>query len=80
MEEWQRDILDMMRAEAYYFAAQKMTKVMNEAGPVSTRKRRYSPPTGSFRCGKWSTTTRPSPTAKPLATSTTPISFRITTP
>ncbi|ADB60632.1 SpoVR family protein [Haloterrigena turkmenica DSM 5511] len=30
MEEWQRDVLDMMRAEAYYFAAQKMTKVMNE--------------------------------------------------
>jgi len=30
MTEWQRDILDMMRAEAYYFAAQKMTKVMNE--------------------------------------------------
>ncbi|WP_226041391.1 SpoVR family protein [Natrinema sp. DC36] len=30
MAEWQRDILDMMRAEAYYFAAQKMTKVMNE--------------------------------------------------
>ncbi|NGM71171.1 AbrB family transcriptional regulator [Natronolimnobius sp. AArcel1] len=30
MTEWQRDVLDMMRAEAYYFAAQKMTKVMNE--------------------------------------------------
>ena len=30
MEEWQRDVLDMMRAEAYYFAAQKMTKVLNE--------------------------------------------------
>ncbi|TYT62194.1 SpoVR family protein [Natrialba swarupiae] len=30
MEGWQRDVLDMMRAEAYYFAAQKMTKVMNE--------------------------------------------------
>ncbi|MFC6718453.1 SpoVR family protein [Natrialbaceae archaeon GCM10025810] len=30
MEEWQRDVLDMMRSEAYYFAAQKMTKVMNE--------------------------------------------------
>ncbi|WP_049925271.1 SpoVR family protein [Halopiger goleimassiliensis] len=30
MEDWQRDVLDMMRAEAYYFAAQKMTKVMNE--------------------------------------------------
>ncbi|MDJ1433519.1 SpoVR family protein [Halostagnicola sp. A-GB9-2] len=30
MEPWQRDILDMMRAESYYFAAQKMTKVMNE--------------------------------------------------
>ncbi|RQG91713.1 AbrB family transcriptional regulator [Natrarchaeobius halalkaliphilus] len=30
MTEWQRDVLDMMRAEGYYFAAQKMTKVMNE--------------------------------------------------
>jgi stage V sporulation protein R len=30
MEEWQRDVLDMLRAEAYYFAPQKMTKVMNE--------------------------------------------------
>ncbi len=30
MEPWQRDVLDMMRAEAYYFAAQKMTKIMNE--------------------------------------------------
>ncbi|NKE36189.1 AbrB family transcriptional regulator [Natronococcus sp. JC468] len=30
MVPWQRDVLDMMRAEAYYFAAQKMTKVMNE--------------------------------------------------
>jgi len=30
MEEWQRDVLDMLREEAYYFAPQKMTKVMNE--------------------------------------------------
>ncbi|MCU4925276.1 SpoVR family protein [Halobacteria archaeon AArc-dxtr1] len=30
MAEWQRDVLDMLREEAYYFAAQKMTKVMNE--------------------------------------------------
>jgi stage V sporulation protein R len=30
MTEWQRDVLDMLRAEAYYFAPQKMTKVMNE--------------------------------------------------
>jgi len=30
MAEWQRDVLDMLRAEAYYFAPQKMTKVMNE--------------------------------------------------
>ncbi|WP_435346862.1 SpoVR family protein [Haloarchaeobius sp. HRN-SO-5] len=30
MEPWQRDVLDMMRAEAYYFAPQKMTKIMNE--------------------------------------------------
>jgi stage V sporulation protein R len=30
MTEWQTDLLDMLRAEAYYFAPQKMTKVMNE--------------------------------------------------
>ncbi|WP_152040881.1 SpoVR family protein [Salinigranum salinum] len=30
MEPWQKDVLDMLRTEAYYFAAQKMTKVMNE--------------------------------------------------
>jgi stage V sporulation protein R len=30
MEPWQKDILDMLRTEAYYFAGQKMTKVMNE--------------------------------------------------
>ena len=30
MTDWQRDVLDMIRTEAYYFAAQKMTKVMNE--------------------------------------------------
>ena len=30
MEEWQRETLEILRAEAYYFAPQKMTKVMNE--------------------------------------------------
>jgi len=30
MTEWQREILEILRAEAYYFAPQKMTKVMNE--------------------------------------------------
>jgi stage V sporulation protein R len=30
MDDWQKDILDMLRTEAYYFAGQKMTKVMNE--------------------------------------------------
>jgi stage V sporulation protein R len=30
MTEWQRDILEILRKEAYYFAPQKMTKVMNE--------------------------------------------------
>jgi len=30
MDAWQRDVLDMLRAEAYYFAPQKMTKVLNE--------------------------------------------------
>jgi len=29
-EPWQRDVIEMLRAESYYFAAQKMTKVMNE--------------------------------------------------
>ncbi|MFB6155663.1 MAG: SpoVR family protein [Haloferacaceae archaeon] len=30
MEPWQKDVLDMLRTESYYFAGQKMTKVMNE--------------------------------------------------
>jgi stage V sporulation protein R len=30
MTDWQREILDILRKEAYYFAPQKMTKVMNE--------------------------------------------------
>lgn len=30
MEPWQREILDILRTEAYYFAPQRMTKVMNE--------------------------------------------------
>ncbi len=29
-EEWQREIIEILRKEAYYFAPQKMTKVMNE--------------------------------------------------
>jgi stage V sporulation protein R len=29
-EPWQTEILDILRTEAYYFAGQKMTKVMNE--------------------------------------------------
>jgi stage V sporulation protein R len=30
MEPWQREILQIIRTESYYFAGQKMTKVMNE--------------------------------------------------
>jgi len=30
MADWQKDVLEMLRREAYYFAPQKMTKVMNE--------------------------------------------------
>jgi len=30
LERWQRDILEMVRDEAYYFAPQAMTKIMNE--------------------------------------------------
>ena len=29
-EDWQRDVLEMLREESYYFAAQRMTKIMNE--------------------------------------------------
>lgn len=29
-EEWQRDVIEIIRRESYYFAPQKMTKVMNE--------------------------------------------------
>ena len=29
-EDWQKEVLDVLRTEAYYFAPQKMTKVMNE--------------------------------------------------
>jgi stage V sporulation protein R len=30
LERWERDILEVIRAEAYYFAPQAMTKIMNE--------------------------------------------------
>jgi len=30
MERWQRDVLGMIREEAYYFAPQRMTKILNE--------------------------------------------------
>jgi stage V sporulation protein R len=30
LERWQRDVLDIIREEAYYFAPQAMTKIMNE--------------------------------------------------
>ena len=30
MEPWRQDVIDVLRAESYYFAPQKMTKVMNE--------------------------------------------------
>jgi stage V sporulation protein R len=30
MEDWQKDVLEILRRESYYFAPQKMTKIMNE--------------------------------------------------
>ncbi|EMA07851.1 stage V sporulation protein R [Haloarcula vallismortis] len=30
MEDWQTELLELLRREAYYFAPQKMTKIMNE--------------------------------------------------
>ncbi|MGZ0746864.1 SpoVR family protein [Haloparvum sp. AD34] len=30
MEDWQTDVIEMLRREAYYFAPQQMTKVLNE--------------------------------------------------
>jgi stage V sporulation protein R len=34
LEHWQRDILEIVRDEAYYFAPQAMTKIMNEGWAV----------------------------------------------
>src|SRR5260221_11504171 len=30
LEKWERDVLEIVRAEAYYFAPQAQTKIMNE--------------------------------------------------
>ncbi len=30
MEEWQKEVLEILRTESYYFAPQKMTKILNE--------------------------------------------------
>ena len=30
LERWERDVLEIIRDEAYYFAPQGMTKIMNE--------------------------------------------------
>ena len=30
LERWERDVLEVVRAEAYYFVPQKQTKIMNE--------------------------------------------------
>ena len=30
LERWERDILEIVREEAYYFAPQRQTKIMNE--------------------------------------------------
>ena len=34
LDAWQQDVLSMLRDEAYYFAPQGMTKIMNEGGAV----------------------------------------------
>lgn len=34
LEDWERDILDIARAEAYYFLPQRLTKIMNEGWAV----------------------------------------------
>jgi len=34
LEDWERDILDMIREEAFYFYPQRMTKIMNEGWAV----------------------------------------------
>jgi len=37
-EDWQREVIEMLRREAYYFAPQRTTKVMNEGGrPTGSR-------------------------------------------
>ena len=39
LEHWERDVLEIVRDEAYYFAPQAQTKIMNE-GWASTGTRR----------------------------------------
>jgi stage V sporulation protein R len=39
LERWQRDVLDIVRDEAYYFAPQRQTKVMNEGFASWTHSR-----------------------------------------
>ena len=39
LERWQRDVLEIVRDEAYYFAPQAMTKIMNKAGPSTGTRR-----------------------------------------
>ncbi len=39
LEEWQTDCLDIIRKEAYYFAPQRMTKVLNEGWAVWVHSR-----------------------------------------
>ena len=34
LEDWERDVLDIVRAEAYYFLPQRLTKIMNEGWAV----------------------------------------------
>lgn len=36
LENWQRDVLDIVREEAYYFAPQAQTKIMNEGWACAT--------------------------------------------
>lgn len=34
LEDWERDVLDVVRSEAYYFLPQRLTKIMNEGWAV----------------------------------------------
>ena len=82
IEDWQADCLSIVREEAYYFAPQGMTKVMNEGWACLVGDSLVFTDQGLMRLRSWcSTNCRcASPTARPRAACTTGRNFRSALP